>query len=125
MINRFFFPTSMGSQFRYNLQMLFHMHHMYLRILERALDRPLDYWRLCDAQIQYYMVHLQIRGDVYDTGSTVKRVKTTGYITGASFPSPGAWHLRSSRCFSMSVTGSGRRSREGLCGSISIIRTIS
>ena len=63
-INRFFFPTSMGSQFRYNLQMLFHMHHMYLRILEGCLTRPLDYWRICDAQLQYHMVHSQIKADI-------------------------------------------------------------
>ena len=63
-INRFFFPTSMGSQFRYNFQMIFHMHHMYLRILENALTEPLDYWRLCDAQIQYHMVYAQIRQDL-------------------------------------------------------------
>ena len=41
-INRFFFPTSMGSQFRYNFEMLFHMHHMYLRILEDSLTDPLE-----------------------------------------------------------------------------------
>lgn len=52
-VNRFFFPTSLRSQFRYNLQMLFHMHHMYLRILEDALTNPPDYWRICDAQLQY------------------------------------------------------------------------
>lgn len=63
-VNRFFFPTSMGSQFRYNLQMLFHMHHMYLRILEGCLTHPLDYWRICDAQLQYHMVHGQIREDI-------------------------------------------------------------
>lgn len=63
-VNRFFFPTSLGHQFRYNFQMLFHMHHMYLRILEHALTEPLDYWRLCDAQIQYHMVHAQIREDL-------------------------------------------------------------
>ncbi len=63
-INRFFFPTSFGSQLRYNFQMIFHMHHMYLRILENALTRPLDYWRICDAQIQYHMVHAQIREDL-------------------------------------------------------------
>ena len=63
-VNRFFFPTSMGSQFRYNLQMLFHMHHMYLRILEDCLSHPLDYWRICDAQLQYHMVHGQIRADI-------------------------------------------------------------
>lgn len=63
-VNRFFFPTSLGSQFRYNFQMLFHMHHMYLRILENTLTESLDYWRLCDAQIQYHMVHAQIREDL-------------------------------------------------------------
>lgn len=63
-INRFFFPTSFGSQLRYNSQMIFHMHHMYLRILEDALTNPLDYWRICDAQIQYHMVHSQIREDL-------------------------------------------------------------
>lgn len=63
-VNRFFFPTSLGSQFRYNFQMIFHMHHMYLRILENALTEPLDYWRLCDAQIQYHMVYAQIRQDL-------------------------------------------------------------
>lgn len=63
-VNRFFFPTSMGSQFRYNLQMLFHMHHMYLRILEDCLSHPLDYWRICDAQLQYHMVHGQIKADI-------------------------------------------------------------
>lgn len=66
-INRFFFPTSLGSQFRYNFQMLFHMHHMYLRILENSLTAPLDYWRLCDAQIQYHMVLSQIRQDLPKT----------------------------------------------------------
>lgn len=63
-VNRFFFPTSLGSQFRYNFQMIFHMHHMYLRILEDSLTKPLDYWRLCDAQIQYHMVYAQIRQDL-------------------------------------------------------------
>lgn len=63
-VNRFFFPTSMGSQFRYNFQMLFHMHHMYLRILEDSLTHPMDYWRICDAQIQYHLVHAQIRKDL-------------------------------------------------------------
>nr|WP_294492285.1 FUSC family protein [uncultured Mediterraneibacter sp.] len=63
-VNRFFFPTSMGSQFRYNFQMLFHMHHMYLGILKDCLTNSLDYWRICDAQIQYHMVHAQIRKEL-------------------------------------------------------------
>lgn len=39
-INRFFFPTSLVSQVRYNLRLLFHMHHMYLRMLGRLSDKP-------------------------------------------------------------------------------------
>lgn len=63
-INRFFFPTSLGSQLRYNFQLLFHMHHMYLRMLEDLLSSQLDYWRICDAQIQYHTVLAQIRKDL-------------------------------------------------------------
>ena len=63
-INRFFFPTSLVSQVRYNLQLLFHMHHMYLRMLEDSLTNQLDYWRICDAQIQYHTVLGQIRNDL-------------------------------------------------------------
>ena len=63
-INRFFFPTSLGSQVRYNFQMLFHMHHMYLRMLEDLLTNQLDYWRICDAQIQYHTILAQIRNDL-------------------------------------------------------------
>lgn len=60
-VNRFFFPTSLGTQFRYNFQMIFHMQHMYLRLLENALFYQLDYWRIYDAQVQYHMVHEQLR----------------------------------------------------------------
>lgn len=60
-VNRFFFPTSLGTQFRYNFQLIFHMHHMYLRLMEDALRNPLDYWRICDAQIQYHLVHSQLK----------------------------------------------------------------
>ncbi len=60
-VNRFFFPTSLGTQFRYNCQMIFHMHHMYLRLLENALVSQLNYWRICNAQIQYHMVHDQLQ----------------------------------------------------------------
>lgn len=44
--------------------MLFHMHHMYLRMLEDSLTNQLDYWRICDAQIQYHTVLAQIRSDL-------------------------------------------------------------
>ena len=67
-VNRFFFPTSMGSQFRYNFQMLFHMHHVYLRILENGLENRLDYWRLCDAQLQYQVYHGQLKKDLPQAG---------------------------------------------------------
>lgn len=84
-VNRFFFPTSLGTQFRYNFQMIFHMQHMYLRLLENALFYQLDYWRIYDAQVQYHMVHEQLRNylekipseqlsrdrEVYDTILTV------------------------------------------------------
>ncbi|WP_418715152.1 FUSC family protein [Blautia hydrogenotrophica] len=60
LVNQFFFPTSLGTQFRYNWKMIFHMHHMYLRFLENTLTNSLDYWRVCDAQIQYHMVYDQI-----------------------------------------------------------------
>lgn len=72
-INRFFFPTSLGSQFRYNFQMLFHMHHMYLRILENSLKAPLDFWRMCDAQIQYHMVLSQIQQDLPKTEKATEK----------------------------------------------------
>lgn len=59
-VNRFFFPTSWGQQFRYDFEMIFHMQHMYLRTLERSLAGRLDYGIICDAQIQYHMLHEQI-----------------------------------------------------------------
>ena len=59
-VNKFFFPTSMGQQFRYSFQRIFHMQHVYLRILERSLTGKLDYGIICDAQIQYHMLHEQV-----------------------------------------------------------------
>lgn len=59
-INKFFFPTSMGRQFRYNFQLIFHMHHVYLRILENAILNPMDYGIICEAQMQYHLVHDQV-----------------------------------------------------------------
>ena len=32
--------------------------------LRLILSSPLDYWRLCDAQLQYHMVHAQIRKEL-------------------------------------------------------------
>lgn len=59
-INRFFFPTSLKSQFQYNLNQLFHMHHVYLRLLFDSITAPLDYSLICDTQIHYHLIHDQI-----------------------------------------------------------------
>ena len=59
-VNQYFFPTSLWGQYHYNWEILFHMHHVYLRLLEDALVHPLDYWKICDAQIQYFLVYSQI-----------------------------------------------------------------
>lgn len=59
-VNRFFFPTSLKSQFHYNLNQLFHMHHLYLQMLEGSLRAPLDYGIICDQQIRYHLIHDQI-----------------------------------------------------------------
>lgn len=61
MINRFFFPTSMGQQFRYNVQQILHLHHVYLRLLRQALISSLDYGMICDVQIDYHLIHGQIQ----------------------------------------------------------------
>lgn len=59
-VNDFFFPTSMKSQFNYNLNQLFHIHQMYLRLMSQSLMSPLDYGVICDIQIYYHLVHDQI-----------------------------------------------------------------
>ncbi len=59
--NRFFFPTSLKSQFAYNLNQLIHIHQVYLRLLGRSLKMPLDYGVICDIQIHYHLVHDQIQ----------------------------------------------------------------
>lgn len=53
-----------GQDIRGDLRELFHMHHMYLRMLEDSLTNQLDYWRICDAQIQYHTALAQIRNDL-------------------------------------------------------------
>lgn len=60
LVNKFIFPTSMQSQFWYNFRLLFHMQHSYLRILESSLTRKIEYDIICDAQLQYHLVHEQI-----------------------------------------------------------------
>lgn len=59
-VNRFVFPTRQKGQFRYNLYQLFHMHHVYLRLLEDSLAAPPDYGVICDSQIHYHLIHDQI-----------------------------------------------------------------
>ena len=60
LVNRFVFPTHQKGQFRYNLYQLFHIHHVYLRLLESSLAAPLDYGVICDVQIHYHLIHDQI-----------------------------------------------------------------
>lgn len=67
-VNHFFFPTSIKSQFSYNLNQLFHIHQMYLRLLEESLAAPLDYGAICDIQIYYHLVHDQILEYVTTSG---------------------------------------------------------
>ena len=60
LVSRFLFPTSMTSQFHYNLQRIFHMQHAYLRILYFSLDKQIDYGVICDALTSYHMVYAQL-----------------------------------------------------------------
>ena len=59
-VNKFFFPTNLKSQFWYNFQLLFHMQHSCLRILEGALTAKTEYDMICNAQLQYHLIHQQI-----------------------------------------------------------------
>lgn len=59
-VNRFFFPTSLTSQFNYNLELIFHMQHRYLRMVEKAIEDPVDYGEISDAQMQYHLVYDQL-----------------------------------------------------------------
>lgn len=63
-VNRFLFPTSMTTQFRYNLQRMFHMQHAYLMILRSALEKQIDYGVICDALTSYHMVYAQMHQHV-------------------------------------------------------------
>lgn len=60
-INRFVFPTSLKSQFQYNIQLLFHMQHLYLRMVHYSIRERIDYGTICDAQIHYHLVYDQIQ----------------------------------------------------------------
>ena len=69
LVNQFCFPTSLQSQFRYNIQMLFHMHHLYLKMLMANLKEPVAYGDICEAQIHVHLVHDQIREYIPKTGT--------------------------------------------------------
>lgn len=69
LVNRFVFPTRQKGQFRYNLYQLFHMHHVYLRLLEDSLTAAPDYGVICDIQIHYHLIHDQILQYLKKAGS--------------------------------------------------------
>lgn len=59
-MNKFFLPISAKQQFKYNVEQIFHIHHAYLKILEGSLLKPASYSVICDAQMQYHLIHDQI-----------------------------------------------------------------
>ena len=58
--NRFFFPINIKRQFQSNMNQLFHLHHVFLQLLEKSLTSPPDYGVICNIQIQYHLIHGQI-----------------------------------------------------------------
>lgn len=77
LINRFFFSTSIGQQFRCNVQQIFHIHQVYLRLLKQSLRSSLDYGTICDAQIEYHMIHGQIQEYIEKADSGKKETSRT------------------------------------------------
>lgn len=63
-VNKAIFPTSHQTQLKYNEQLIFHMHHVYLRILHRCLSSEADYWLLCDARIRFHLVYEQMKKEI-------------------------------------------------------------
>lgn len=63
-VNKAIFPTSHQTQLKYNEQLIFHMHHVYLRILHRCLSSEADYWLLCDARIRFHLVYEQMNKEI-------------------------------------------------------------
>lgn len=70
-VNRFFFPTSLTSQFQYNIEVLFHLEHQYLRMVEKSLDSSLDYGEVGDAQMQYHLLYDQLLDYLKNNSETV------------------------------------------------------
>lgn len=63
-VNKAISPTSHQTQLKYNEQLIFHMHHVYLRILHRCLSSEADYWLLCDARIRFHLVYEQMKKEI-------------------------------------------------------------
>lgn len=67
-INRFFFPMSLGHQYRYNFQMLFHLQHTYLRLLRRSAAGQVDGGTVCEVEVRYHLIHSQVMHYLEDCG---------------------------------------------------------
>ena len=67
-MSKIFLPINPKQQFKYNVEQIFHMHHVYLRILESSLIKPVNYSMICDAEMQYHLIHDQIVQYVKNTG---------------------------------------------------------
>ena len=59
LINRFFFPMSLSHQYKYNFQMLFHLQHVYLRLLRRSAAGQADAGTICEVEIRFHLIHSQ------------------------------------------------------------------
>lgn len=81
-VNKVIFPTSHQTQLKYNEQLIFHMHHVYLRILYRCLSSEADYWLLCDARIRFHLVYEQMNKEIDkspDTAAIDKEILHISY----------------------------------------------
>ncbi len=81
-VNKAIFPTSHQTQLKYNEQLIFHMHHVYLRILHRCLSSEADYWLLCDARIRFHLVYEQMNKEIDkspDTAAIDKEILHISY----------------------------------------------
>lgn len=59
-INRFFLPTSLPGQFHKNMREMFHLQHVYQRLLLNSLRKPVDYGIISDGLTSFHMVYDQI-----------------------------------------------------------------
>lgn len=79
-VNKFLFPTSFKTQFRYNIMMLFHMQFSYLRLLKESASKHLQTWRLCDVQMNYNIINQELKSFV-NTSSTFSIEEKEEYNT--------------------------------------------